>query len=563
MTQKFFKVLSAFVLTAGIFSCSKSKDSTTVQPPPPVQFQSLTFKFGTDSTAISIDNAVKVVKNLPHSCNAAQLVAAAVLPTGYSISPSPATAQDYTKGITYTVTNDKGQKYTVQITAPAYDSVSNPYGIYTPKHLSDMRNGLSYSYVLMNDIQLPDITSSNAAASTGISDYNQFGWYSIGTKYLNGGNVVFRGSLDGQNHVIKNLTSLYRSGNAMPVGIDTGRHAYKGTDGLFGWAVGATFKNIGIQLAATGINDFSTTGDGYGYVGSLVGSADSSTTVTNCYVTGNATVGGIQHTGGLIGGIKNSTISKCYVALTTTAGNYAIMSGSDDGGLIGSANLCSISNSYASCSILGAVNAGGLIGSINSCSVKSSYALGNIAEIPSNSVSSLTAPDILGGLIGSASAQSSTSPSTIQNCFSTGAVAGANGTNSSFHMNSRIGGLIGQVQTTSGPVSVTNCYAAGPVTRFWTSASAPYFTGALCGNTPNGVFITSAVCTNYWDKTTTTQTNLGGADGTLAQDNAFTTNGKTTAEMKTAATFSNWDFSSVWNVASGTNNGYPYLRSAQ
>ena len=81
------------------------------------------------------------------------------------------------------------------------------------------------------------------------------------------------------------------------------------------------------------------------------------------------------------------------------------------------------------------------------------------------------------------------------------------------------------------------------------------------GTTPNNVFVSNTVCTNYWDKATTGQTSLGGGNGALAQDNAFTANGKTSAEMKTAATFTYWDFSAVWNVAPGTNNGYPYLRS--
>ena len=120
---------------------------------------------------------------------------------------------------------------------------------------------------------------------------------------------------------------------------------------------------------------------------------------------------------------------------------------------------------------------------------------------------------------------------------------------------------LGKLVLVSGPVSIKYCYAAGSITRIWTNASEPYLTGALAGNTPNGVFITSTVCTNYWDKTTTGQTNLGGGNGTLAQDNGFTANGKTTAEMKTKATYSNWDFSSVWDVVSGTNNGYPFLRT--
>jgi hypothetical protein len=108
---------------------------------------------------------------------------------------------------------------------------------------------------------------------------------------------------------------------------------------------------------------------------------------------------------------------------------------------------------------------------------------------------------------------------------------------------------------------VTNCYAAGAVSRVWTNGTAPFLIGALVGNTPNGVFITSGVGTNYWDKTTTGQTNLGGGNATFAQDNGFTANGKTTAEMKTQATYTNWDFASIWNIAAGTNNSYPYLRT--
>jgi hypothetical protein len=556
MSNKLSGVISAFFFAAVLFGCKKNTD---VPDNTPAQFQPVTFKFGSDSTTITVDNSVQVIKNMPRSCDATQLAAAVVLPAGYSINPNPSTVQNYTNGITYTVTNSNGKTYTVQVTVLAYNAVSNPYGIYTAKHLSDIRNGLNDSYVLMNDIQLPDLTAANAASSVGISDYSQYGWYSIGSRYVNGGHVIFRGSLDGQNHVIKNFTSAYRpSGNPLPAGIDPGRNG-KSTDGLFGNAIGATFKNIGIQLATAGIKDFVAAGESYGFVGSLVGLADSST-ITNCYVTGNAGISAGQNTGGLIGAAYNSNINKCYAALTVATGNYAITSGTDAGGLIGTALKSNITDCYASCSVMGSVSVGGFIGNVNTCTIKTCYASGNVVETPYNAFGSLIATNTLGGLIG---AVSSISPATtiIENCYALGAVTGANGANTDFHKATRMGGLIGQIGVVSGPVSVTNCYAVGPVTRVWTNASIPYLTGALTGNTPNGVFITSAVCTNYWDKTTTGQTNLGGGNATLAQDNGFTANGKTTAEMKTTATYANWDFSSVWNIGSGTNNGYPYLRT--
>jgi hypothetical protein len=552
MMNKFPRITYALLLSAVLFSCKKNngdKDET------PGQFQSVTFRFGPDSTAINVDHNIQTIKNLPHSCDPKQMVAAPILPAGFSISPDAATAKDYTKGVSYTVTNSSGQAFTIQITALVYDAVSNPYGVYTAKHLNDIRNGLNDSYVMMNDIQLPDLTATNAAITTGISDYRNYGWFSIGSRYVNGGNVTFRGSFDGQNHVVKNFTSTYRGSN-FPNGIDAG-HDSKASDGLFGYAVKASIKNIGIQLAATGINDFASASTGYEDVGALLGMGDSCT-ITGCYVTGNAAITGVQKIGGLIGDIQNSTVTKSYAALSSVAGSYLVSAGSIAGGLIGRAFNSEITDSYASASVISTVDVGGLVGSANTVIIKTSYASGNVAETPMNGSNSLTAPNNLGGLVGGLA---STTSSTIQNCYATGAVTGANGSNSDFHKTTKIGGLIGQISSSSGPVSITNCYAAGVVSRVWINATAPFLIGGLVGNTQNGVFITSAVCTNYWDKTNTGQPNLGGANPSFAQDNGFTANGKTSSEMKANATYSNWDFSSVWNMTSGTNNGYPYLRT--
>jgi hypothetical protein len=552
MNYTFHKIGFSILLAAVLFGCKKNSDGGGSD----ASFQSFTFKFGADSTAITIDNTVQVIKNMPRGCDVTKLAAAAVLPAGYSISPDPAAVTDYTKGVTYTVKTDQGKTYTIQVTAPAYDPANNPWGIYTAKQLNGIRNGLNDSYVLMNDIELPALTTAGAA-SVGISDYKNYGWYSIGARYVDNGHVAFRGTFDGQNHVIKNLTSFYRDVTP-PTGIDAGHNA-KSSDGFFGYAVHATFKNIGIQLAATGIigvsNDASA---GYGYTGGLTGYADSCT-FTNCLVTGTSNIVGRQYTGGLIGTSQNNTISKCYVAITPATTSYAIAS-SSVGGLIGTAYNNDISDSYAACSILGNTDMGGLIGAINSCTVKASYASGNVVELPMNTTGSLIASNNMGGLIGSVNSIASI-PSKIQNCYATGAVTGAAGSNIDFHKGTRIGGLVGQISSSANTVLVTNSYASGAVSRVYTNATAPFLTGGLVGTTPNGVFIISGVCSNYWDKTTTGQTSLGGGNGNLAFDNANTANGKTTAEMKAAATYANWDFSSVWNVASATNNGYPFLRS--
>ena len=541
-------------LLIAIVGCKKSNDGPKI-----AEFETITFKFGSDSTAIAIDNAVQVLKNMPRSCDVTQLGASAVLPAGYSISPNPAIAVDYTKSVSYTITNKQGDTFSIKITAPAYDPVNNPYGIYTAAHLSNVRKGMNDSYVLMNDIQLPNQSAPNASAEVGISDYKDYGWYSIGATYVNGGHVMFRGSLDGNNHVIKNFTSSFRpSGNPLPTGIDAG-HSVKTNDGLFGYAMKATIKNLGIQLAATGINDITPENESYSNVGSLVGLADSSS-ITNCFVTGSSVIKAGQYTGGLIGRARYSTISKSYVAIVPATGDFAIAAYGDGGGLIGSALVCEVSDSYASSSIVGNVNVGGLIGSTNTVNVKTSYASGRVQEMPNNIIGGFSPSNNLGGLIGSVTGISPAN-STIVNSYATGAVAGVDGANVSFHRNTRIGGLVGSVASTTVPTSITNCYATGNLSRAKSNTVAPFWIGGLAGTTPNNVFVLSSASTNYWDKETTGQTSLGGGNATSAQDNAFTVNGKTSTEMKTMSTFANWDFSAVWTIGSGANNGYPYLRS--
>ena len=69
----------------------------------------------------------------------------------------------------------------------------------------------------------------------------------------------------------------------------------------------------------------------------------------------------------------------------------------------------------------------------------------------------------------------------------------------------------------------------------------------------------STITDSFYDATTSGQSDTG--KGT----------GKTTAEMKTLATFTDtattglstsWDFDTIWNIdnTSTINNGYPYLR---
>jgi len=85
---------------------------------------------------------------------------------------------------------------------------------------------------------------------------------------------------------------------------------------------------------------------------------------------------------------------------------------------------------------------------------------------------------------------------------------------------------------------VDDCYSAGAVS------------GAVGGNKGFSNFNTGTMTNCFWDTETSGQTTDGGA-----------ATGKTTAQMKTRATFTDagWNFTTIWNIDGVTNNGYPYL----
>jgi hypothetical protein len=101
------------------------------------------------------------------------------------------------------------------------------------------------------------------------------------------------------------------------------------------------------------------------------------------------------------------------------------------------------------------------------------------------------------------------------------------------------GGLLGATTDEGYDTFIDNCYYAGVLSG--TTAG-----GLIETNETTGTF---QVTSSYWDMNTSGQATSAGGTG------------KTTAEMKTQSTFSGWDFSSIWEMDSSTNSGYPYLRS--
>jgi len=270
--------------------------------------------------------------------------------------------------------------------------------------------------------------------------------------------------------------------------------------GLFGNASGATLSNIGLSNVAITGND---------WVGALLGWGGY-ISVANVHVAGGSVTGTGMGTGGLVGTIDQvaaaSSLSNSYAAVDVNGVTMV-------GGLLGLAASVSISDSYATGNVTATGSyAGGLAGSSTAnASISSSYATGNVSGIGH-----------VGGLVGLARC-------TVSDSYATGAVTGTD----------RVGGLVGANQPSG---TITNSYATGAV-------SGSSNVGGLLGQ--GGGVVTAS----FWDTQTTGQaTSVGGAGAV----------GKTTAEMKSLATFAGWDIDDaggtgkVWRIYDGYTT--PLLR---
>ena len=248
-------------------------------------------------------------------------------------------------------------------------------------------------------------------------DLSGVNWTPIGNKSANS-NYVFKGTFDGNGHVVKNLTINSNKSHA----------------GLFGGANGsASIKNLGVENASV---------VGGSYTGILIGSSDG--TISNCYAKGTvegnervgalagnvtkevtdsyvkATVKGIKYAGG-ISGYATKLIKRCFSegSVTTTNDYAAGIAGCTDGkieycyskanikgnnivGGIAGRTADAINNSYATGTAEGYEFVGGLAGIIKK--TEGSLNLNNIL-----SLGHVTAVQKSGALLGGIENTSKTS----------------------------------------------------------------------------------------------------------------------------------------------------------
>jgi hypothetical protein len=237
-------------------------------------------------------------------------------------------------------------------------------------------------------------------------------------------------------------------------------------------------------------------GAGFEPVGTFTGKFDGNGhTITGLFINRPST----SYVGlfGYTGGSEIKNVGMIDVDITGAGG--------ETGGLIAHNRDGSTATNCYSTGIVngGGGNVGGLIGKNYGSTITKCYSLCIISSSGN-----------VGGLIGY------NHNSTAINCYSTGAVSGGN----------QSGGLIGKNRSSI----VTNCYSTGAV-------SGSPNVGGLIGSDTSGTFND-----DFWDTQTSGQATSAGGTG------------KTTAQMKQELTFSNWNFSTIWDITEGVT--YPWLR---
>ncbi len=257
---------------------------------------------------------------------------------------------------------------------------------------------------------------------------------------------------------------------------------------------------------------------------------------------------------GLFGEIDGQS-TKWVVIENLTLIDVVVKGGDQVGGLVGrTEQFNKITNCHVSGSVEGRRNVGGLVGfglrtDFLQCS--------SSADI---SVNNYTGALYHGSLIGHMNTSA-----TVNECYATGNVSGR----------SRVGGLIGAIGWNS---YVENSYATGNVEsdtvvnpmiggligEVWNAAVRySYSTGAVdtVGVTSayGGLVGSKTTDSNYEDTENFWDTETSGLDTSEMGT------GKTTSDMKTQTTFTDadWDFTDIWSIDEGENNGYPYLQWQQ
>ena len=244
-----------------------------------------------------------------------------------------------------------------------------------------------------------------------------------------------------------------------------------------------------------------------------------------------------------MGAIVGADYGNTTISNSSSSGSVA---GSGQiGGVIGQSNGSNCTDCNSSCTVNGIFNVGGFTGVINNSNFTNCSSTGTV-----------TGTDYgIGGFVGTAE-----DGSVINNCFSTSNVSGV----------SEVGGFAGKANAMMDNITIKNCYAKGRVTgthqvggfagvvMFFSGEITNCYSSSVVSGTTNmsgfvGNYYVGTLSNCYFDA------EVDGLAGTSTGTDNNGATGKTTAEMKTQATFVGWDFPTTWTLNSTDNGGYPAL----
>lgn len=289
---------------------------------------------------------------------------------------------------------------------------------------------------LADDISLTLSTTQNTAGDTNES------WVPIGRPEQNLTNYSFKGTFNGNNKTISDLSITKEYTNYYCIG-------------LFGYIEGGSVNDLTVE-GEIKLNSYTNTTISK-YIGGIAGYSKGN--INNCHNKCEIDYGSAGENkdiiaGGIVGKIDNTncSITNCsnQGKISGTKGGYCYV-----GGIAGIININSeaISNCFNSGEIDATAQtacfAGGIVGQ-NSVQLSNCYSTGKITAIVNNSSS--TSNCYAGGIAGS------NNRNTITNCYSTGAVSAAHsGKSDTYNSNScYVGGIVGY---SSSQTTISNCLA--------------------------------------------------------------------------------------------------------
>ncbi|WNY24243.1 hypothetical protein MmiHf6_15730 [Methanimicrococcus hongohii] len=293
-------------------------------------------------------------------------------------------------------------------------TVGDPYVIYDESDLKLVINNMSANYTLNNDIALTEV-------------------YKV-PKNTTYNSEIFKGTFDGKNHTISNVTiNNQNPSNGYVISADylgffakTEDATIKNNTGtIIGYMNGGVVENVHVYTNTSYTNAVSGTDKVSGLVGSM--STSKVCTISNSSFTGNIqSIGQNTYVGGIVGNVgANSIIKNCTF-------NGTINSLMSAGGISGSSSG-TIQNCYADGKINSQVYSGGIVGSMNSGTITrcqsdaliiGDYA-GGITGISAGTITDSFSTGSLIAMSGAAGISARVVGGTVKNCYSTSMIYAA------------------------------------------------------------------------------------------------------------------------------------------